>query len=359
MRRVPTAALSTLGLVVAMATQACGAVWTEYSSNPVYDPGKAYYPTIVKDGGTYKMWSDGTSGLQMATSADGINWSTQGIATGLTAAKHSLVEKIGTEYRMWYWPGLSYGIGDIRTATSTDGLTWSNDQALTQVGKTVINNTYATNWNRGSYGAADVIYNPSGSSTIVLPVDEASVWANKYVMYYDGTPGNKESLGLAVSNDGLNWQGYDPDGDGISSPVFTGSGVSGDWDSGYSSRATVVRVNDDLYEMWYSGGTTTVDYGIGYATSADGITWTRDASNPIFDKNDGVAWRNSRTYTPVVIGNEMWFTGVSSSSRYSIGYATSKNGDLDTVPEPSTFVIWSCLGGLGTIVGWRRRKRTA
>jgi hypothetical protein len=351
MKRVSRVALNTLALLVAMATQACGAIWTEYASNPVYSPGKAYYPTIVKDGGTYTMWSDGASGLQMATSTDGINWTAKGNASGLTSAKHSLVEKIGSEYRIWYWPGLSYGINDIRTATSADGLTWTNDQALTQVGKTVINNSSTSNWNRGSYGAADVIYNPAGSSTIVAPVDEASVWANKYVMYYDGTPGNKESLGLAVSNDGVNWQGYNEG----AAAVFTGDGTG--WDSGYASRATVIRVSDDLYEMYYSGGTSTMDNGIGYAYSTDGINWIRDV-DPIFHMSDGVAWRNSRTYTPMVIGNEMWFTGVTGSV-YTIGYATSEANTLDVVPEPSTFVVWSLLGGMGIVVGRFRRKPAA
>ncbi len=33
--------------------------WIEYPSNPVYNPGKAYYPSVLKNGGTYTMWSDG------------------------------------------------------------------------------------------------------------------------------------------------------------------------------------------------------------------------------------------------------------------------------------------------------------
>ena len=52
--------------------------WTEYVSNPVYAPGKAYYPTILKDGGVYTMWSDNAAGVQMATSTDGIHWTTVG-----------------------------------------------------------------------------------------------------------------------------------------------------------------------------------------------------------------------------------------------------------------------------------------
>jgi hypothetical protein len=322
--------------------------WTEYSPNPVYAPGKAYYPTILQEGGVYTMWSDCATGVQKATSTNGINWTTVGNVTGLTSPTHTLVEKIGDTYRMWYHAALVYGIGDIRTATSTDGLTWTGDQPLTQVNNSVIYNDNNNNtWNRGSYGPADVIYNPAGSSTIVAPVDAASVWANKFVMYYDGTAGGFESLGLAVSNDGINWQGYNNG----AAPVLAGSGVTGAWDKTYVSRATVIRESDSQFDMWYSGGVGAMDNGIGYASSTDGINWTR-ASNPIFYKNDGVAWRNDRTYTPMVIGDQMWFTGKDlATGSYTIGYAIG-------VPEPGTLVllVTAGLGALGTM--WIRRRRS-
>jgi len=92
--------------------------------------------------------------------------------------------------------------------------------------------------------------------------------------------------------------------------------------------------------MYYSGSnlnfTDGVVYahGIGHATSRDGVTWSLDASNPTFYYNNGVAWRNSRTYTPfVLLGTfgggplvwKMWFSGGSGTSagvNMGIGYAT-------------------------------------
>ncbi|MBN2578206.1 MAG: PEP-CTERM sorting domain-containing protein [Pirellulales bacterium] len=335
--------LFVLGILPDAATCETTTQWTEYASNPVYTPGKAYYPTILKEESTYTMWSDSTAGTQMATSTDGINWTTVGTATGLTSPRHTLVEKIDGSYRMWYWnSGLLYSIDAMRTAVSTDGLTWTNDQPLTQVGNSVIYNA-GTNWNRGTYGPADVFYNPTGSSTIVDPVDEASVWANKFVMYYDGTTGGDESIGLAVSNDGLNWEGYN----GGVAPVLAGTLVSGDWDYNYVSRCTVSKENDDLYHMWYSGGNGSMDDGVGYASSADGIHWTRDADS-IFSITDGVAWRNDRTYTPMVIGDEMWFTGRNASGTYAIGYAVG-------VPEPATLGL--LVTGLLALGGFSLRRR--
>jgi hypothetical protein len=75
--------------------------------------------------------------------------------------------------------------------------------------------------------------------------------------------------------------------------------------------------------MWFCGGPNT-NHGIGYACSNDGINWNKDAANPIFHKGDNVEWRDERTYTPVVIGDQMWFSGKDKDTGiYAIGYAIS------------------------------------
>jgi len=308
-------------------------VWTEYESNPVHDilPDRAYYPTILQlVDGTYVMWHDTASGVNMATSPDGVTWTDQGTVTGLTNARHTLVKEIDGQYRMWYWDiSQLYSINAMRTAVSSDGMTWTSDQAITQVGSTVINPTPSTNWNRGSYGPCDVIYNPVGSTSIVTPTDEASVFANKYIMYYDGTTGGIQQIGLAVSNDGINWEGYN----GGVAPVFPFGGP-GAWDEDFASRATILKVGTDEYRMWYSGGTGAVNDGIGYATSTDGINWVRNTDcSPIFHKDDGPAWRANRTYTPVVLGDKMWFSGRTAGGDYTIGLATALNYSQCCMPN--------------------------
>ncbi|MBC8459436.1 MAG: T9SS type A sorting domain-containing protein [Deltaproteobacteria bacterium] len=276
------------------------------------------------------MWYGTKGGVAYATSGDGIQWFESNNSTPLTSiaadANHPLVEYYpsgfpgsndgenpsGAQmyYRIWYWDSpLIYTISAIRYAESPDGINWYDDQPLQNGSVPIISG--GDSWNRGSYGPCDVLYNPSASNIGNNP------WDYSFVMYYDGTTGGDESIGLGYSTNGIIWNGYDSDGDGKADPVLEGSGW---WDSGYVSRCTVI-FKDSLYHMWYSGGTNRMDHGIGYASSSDGINWTKDLNNPIFHKDDGEDWRSERTYCPMVIDDKMWFSGKDASGNYTIGLA--------------------------------------
>ena len=335
--------------------------WTEDLDNPIFGQGaggpKAYYPSVLYDAdefsenghiAKYKMWY-GTSGSQtgLATSDDGISWDDYGVV--MTDGYHATVEyyedgfngdNIGGNpnasamyYRMWYWDvGALYDVSAIGYAESPDGEIWYNYQSC-QNGTVPIVSGGDPWWNRGSYGPCDILYNPTASNT-------GTDWT--FTMYYDGTTGGDEAIGLGFSSDGITWTGYDAGSDGKADPVLAGTYVSGAWDYDYVSRATIIKNADDDYEMWYSGGIVTMNHGIGYATSSDGITWMRDPNNPIFHKDNGIGWRDSRTYCPSVIkdGNsyKMWFTGKDIvSGNYSIGYATA---------APPVIVIDGCDTGV-------------
>jgi hypothetical protein len=297
-------------------------VCTESPSNPVFDPTeRAYYPCIIFDGASYHLWYDDGSSTSYSTSADGISWSAGTVLTGLTNALHAVVVNTGTKYLIWYWDSnMTYSINDLRTAESTDGINWTNDASITQVGSTVITGVWP-GWNRGSYGPCEVFYNAGGSATIVAPVDAVTVWQNKFVMYYDGTDGGTEDIGVAVSADGKLWEGLN----GGLAPVLAHSGGTA-WDSDFTTFCAVQKIGG-IYHMWYSGGKLASNEGIGYAQSADGLTWTKDADNPMLHMTDGITWRSGRTYTPEVLYNpawaspvKMWYTGVSSGN-YVLGYA--------------------------------------
>ncbi|MDD5699848.1 MAG: hypothetical protein PHH00_01485 [Candidatus Nanoarchaeia archaeon] len=286
--------------------------WTE-NDGPVFDPSaKAYYPSVVKvSDNDYRMWYGSDSGIGYATSTDGLSWTEiQNPVSGLaTKANHPLVEHIGGRYLMWYgvYETALYSINAIRYAESTDGITWTNDQAITGD----IISGIAGQWNGGSYGAVDILYNSSATNTGTNPFDYS------YAMYFDGTTGGYESIGLGYSSDGKDWRLYGE---------ILPRGGDGKWDSNYATFGTIIKESDGNWYMWYSGGQSVSSDGIGYATSSNGLTWTKSSDNPILHYTDGVSWRNDRTYTPMVLKDgdtyKMWFSG-KSGNNYAIGYATS------------------------------------
>ncbi|MDA0193572.1 MAG: hypothetical protein O2951_00740 [Bacteroidetes bacterium] len=68
-------------------------------------------------------------------------------------------------------------------------------------------------------------------------------------------------------------------------PVFTGTGEA-TWDQRIRERGYILK-EGNIYHMWYTGYPQTEDRTLflGYATSNDGIAWTRYIDNPIFDKS--------------------------------------------------------------------------
>jgi predicted GH43/DUF377 family glycosyl hydrolase len=64
-------------------------------------------------------------------------------------------------------------------------------------------------------------------------------------------------------------------------PVFAGTGGA-TWDNQIRERGYILRENDSWY-MWYTGYVNIDDTKyLGYATSPDGITWTRYKDSPIY-----------------------------------------------------------------------------
>jgi predicted GH43/DUF377 family glycosyl hydrolase len=112
-----------------------------------------------------------------------------------------------------------------------------------------------------------------------------------YYMYYQGDNGTGNiKIGLATSSDLVNWTHYS------GNPILT-TGAGGAWDDNWVSNPTVFEEGGTYY-MFYEGDSGT-ESAIGYATSPDGITWTKNAGNPVLQKNAG--WDGHNVGTPSVI----------------------------------------------------------
>lgn len=151
-----------------------------------------------------------------------------------------------------------------------------------------------------------------------------------YHLYYSANGTGKGMLGLATSEDGINFTKYDdPSTTDIpldeSDPVLpTGQFDERDapvWDDSVSWGGAV-RLTENGWEMFYTGGTST--YDVGFAYSADGIQWTRYGEGPVIDIQRGntlfgsAVWHDDGTIF-VYFG---WARGTPTDPSMAIGTVT-------------------------------------
>ncbi|MCP4668467.1 MAG: hypothetical protein GY849_19150, partial [Deltaproteobacteria bacterium] len=158
-----------------------------------------------------------------------------------------------------------------------------------------------------------------------------------YKMWYVGGNNTVEQIGYATSADGINWTKYG------SNPVLTPSGAG--WDSTNVGYCWVIK-DGATYKMWYSGSDNTIDpeedSQIGYATSSDGVTWVKHGSNPVLPKGGANDWDGDTVQWPSVIKDggtyKMWYAAWNDAQGTdAIGYATSTDGITWTkYNDPST-----------------------
>ena len=168
--------------------------------------------------------------------------------------------------------------------------------------------------------------------------DSAAV---EFRMYYHGFSGSVHQIGLATSPDGLNWTKY------AGNPVMTPGPES--WDSG-SVRVPMVWKEGADYHMIYTGSGSG-GMQVGYATSTDGIAWTKHAANPVF--NDPT-WATGETenWGVMKVGAEyqMWYSdfgtrqsGLAVSTDLSTGPPIRPNPSSPPAAMPVTTAIPSSV----------------
>jgi len=268
--RLAIASLWPFGLALAVVLAAGTAEgqtqqWTRYAGNPVLEHGEP------------GEWDEGT-------------------------VDHSEVIFDGVMYHMWYAGGLLVHETDIGYATSTDGVTWNKYEY-----NPVLERGAPGEWDGGSLQPGAVIWDGA-----------------LFHMWYGAgaVPGGAGTwnTGYATSEDGVEWTKH-PD-----NPVLT-VGDAGSWDS---LDALITAVIDDggTYRAWYWGFVTIDWISVGYATSPDGVTWTKYAGNPVFwPRTQG--WDRLVVAFPMVVQDggvyRMWYSGGPYACG-GIGHAVSADG---------------------------------
>jgi hypothetical protein len=164
------------------------------------------------------------------------------------------------------------------------------------------------------------------SITGTTPNQLATIWVKN-----DATPST--TLYMYYNNPNIvpydftigGWQKY------ASNPVLE-RGAAGQWDDYWVAFTSFVKVGNTWYGYYNGCKIAALSTQVGLATSTDGITWTKSASNPVlaggtnvndFDYHNagfGIVWVEGTTFY-MLYGTESATTGV-----WGVGLATSTNG---------------------------------
>jgi LPXTG-motif cell wall-anchored protein len=282
------------------------------------------------------MWVEdpATGAIRYTTSVDGKAWvglqatSLDGNAGNM--AHEFCIIKDGATYKMWY---NSLPVGPVGTAsyrTSADGLTWSAATLVTFV----------------SGGQAwDVDY------IAPMVIKDGST----YKMWYNATEGNgKYYFAYATSTNGTTFTEPQNLGKIISNAGNTNNnlvlkqGDAGTWEGYQTGEAlysnVVLKNSDGVYEMWYAankngqaGGAN--GYKIGYASSSDGISWTKSSGNPVLGGGGTTGgFDDNGVFYPTVIQDgdtyKMWYWPYT-NWQGGVGYATANKVVTQATATPT------------------------
>jgi predicted GH43/DUF377 family glycosyl hydrolase len=198
------------------------------------------------------------------------------------------VQKIGSSYVMWYSGTAEDGSGPaIFEATSSNGKNWTRANGGDPV---MVGGTGA--FDEHGVFAPQVIYDAADSSA-------------PYKMYYSGIGDVFGTIGYATSPDGITWTKH-------TGPVLD-HGQPGSADS-FAALDPSVMKDGQTWKMWYTGDDSNRKR-VAYATSQDGINWTKggrvispEDSNVSANLAEGAfsptVWKDASGYHMVLAGRK-------------------------------------------------------
>jgi predicted GH43/DUF377 family glycosyl hydrolase len=218
------------------------------------------------------------------------------------------VLKDGDVYRMWLsWrPKRS-----VALVESPDGIRWSQPPRI------VLGPRPETGWE-------DDINRP----VVVKRADG-------YHMWYTGQAKGHSWIGYATGPDGVTWKRMSD------KPVLS---PEAPWEKAAVMCPHVLwNAERKLFQMWYSGGEQYEPNAIGYATSPDGLVWTKHAKNPIFTGAPSLSWERDRVTACQVEKRGdyylMFYIGFRDIDHAQIGLARSADGISAWQRHPANPII--------------------
>ena len=216
----------------------------------------------------------------------------------------SWIVRVGPgDYRMVFEGVAASSATSTGYATSTNAMRWTKYASNPVF-------TATQQWENRETSIGSVVWDPI-----------AKRW-NGY--YHGGNNTTPRQIGLATSPDLLSWTRYS------NSPILA-KGASGTWEDRYIADAKVIRVSATDWRMIYRGVKASTNVAqVGYATSSDGVNWTKYPANPVFGPAAS-GWDSTEILSPSVFIDvngrfHMWYVGsnqAAGSSGNGLGYAYS------------------------------------
>ncbi|MCU0435894.1 MAG: T9SS type A sorting domain-containing protein [Bacteroidia bacterium] len=193
----------------------------------------------------------------------------------------------------------------------------------------------------------------TADACVLLVNDTFKMWYSGAGWLSAGDTSVNVRIGYAWSTDGLNWNQF------AANPVLDRS--SSDINApDYWNVETANVIYDtaappaERYRMWYSGkqydtALTTGNYKVCYATSPNGINWTKYAGNPVLTAGSSADWNNLLISNVSVLRDgdtlKLWFASPDgflnnqpTDGKGNIGYATSTDG-INWIKYPNPVLI--------------------
>jgi predicted GH43/DUF377 family glycosyl hydrolase len=161
-----------------------------------------------------------------------------------------------------------------------------------------------------------------------------------YHMWYTGQAKGHSAIGYATSRDEKTWKRRSD------KPVLAPEAA---WEK-VAVMCPHVLWDDrtQQYRMWYSGGGQYEPDAVGYATSADGVRWTKLADNPILRPDPSQPWEQHLVTACQVVQHGDWhlmfYIGFRDINHAQIGLARSKDGITGWQRHPANPIIRPGIG---------------
>jgi hypothetical protein len=218
------------------------------------------------------------------------------------------------DYRMWY-----EGINSAVYATSINGKTWTKQGV-------VLTGAVSPSWENEEMSPTSMVW-------------DGSQWV---LFFHAGNNEGPRRIGRATSPDltsGGTWTKYG------SNPILS-EGAGGAWDELFIADTKVIYAAADspAWRMWYVGRNAAGRGQVGYATSSDGLAWTKYGSNPVIAGAAGNEW-GVMAVCPVRVSASVWFCYFVTSSE---DLGTSQLNRADSV-DGVTWTRWPSNPVLGAV----------